>query len=63
MKALAIVALLSHVALADVAFAARSKNQKLSRPAFKCGPAENARAWQSLVDEFFAGHDLVPACP
>ena len=38
-------------------------NQKLSRPAFKCGPAENARAWKSLVDEFFAGHDLVPACP
>lgn len=38
-------------------------HQKLSRPAFKCGPAENARAWQSLVDEFFAGHDLVPACP
>lgn len=35
---------------------------KLSRPAFKCGPPENARAWQALVDEFFAGHDLVPAC-
>lgn len=35
---------------------------KLSRPAFKCGPAENARAWQALVDEFFAGHDLVPSC-
>ena len=34
----------------------------LSRAAFKCGPAENARAWKSLVDEFFAGHDLVPAC-
>ena len=30
--------------------------------AFKCGPAENARAWQALVDEFFAGRDLVPAC-
>ena len=24
---------------------------------------ENARAWQALVDEFFAGHDLVPRCP
>ena len=36
--------------------------KKLSRPAFKCGPAENARAWQALVDEFFAGRDLVPAC-
>ena len=30
------------------------------KPAFKCGPPENARAWQALVDEFFAGRDLVP---
>jgi hypothetical protein len=37
-------------------------NGKLSRPAFKCGPAENARAWRALVDEFFAGRDLTPAC-
>jgi hypothetical protein len=36
--------------------------KKLSRPAFKCGPAENARAWTALVDEFFGGRDLVPAC-
>ena len=35
---------------------------KLDRPAFKCGPPENARAWQALVDEFFAGRDLVPPC-
>jgi len=35
---------------------------KLARAAFKCGPAENARAWKALVDEFFAGRDLVPAC-
>ncbi len=35
----------------------------LARPAFKCGPAENARAWTALVDEFFGGRDLVPACP
>lgn len=35
---------------------------KLARAAFKCGPAENARAWQAFVDEFFAGRDLVPAC-
>jgi hypothetical protein len=35
---------------------------KLSRAAFKCGPPENARAWQSLVSEFFDGRDLVPAC-
>ncbi|HEY5925377.1 MAG TPA: hypothetical protein VIV11_27020 [Kofleriaceae bacterium] len=35
---------------------------KLTKRAFKCGPPENARAWQALVDEFFAGHDLVPPC-
>ncbi len=35
---------------------------KLAKPAFKCGPAENARAWHALVDEFFAGQDLVPSC-
>jgi len=35
---------------------------KLAKPAFKCGPPENARAWQALVDEFFAGRDRVPAC-
>jgi hypothetical protein len=35
---------------------------KLSRKAFKCGPAENARAWKALVEEFFAGQDLVPTC-
>ncbi|MBC7975211.1 MAG: hypothetical protein H7138_09515 [Myxococcales bacterium] len=36
---------------------------KLSRPAFKCGPPENRRAWHALVAEFFAGRDLVPDCP
>lgn len=35
---------------------------KLSRPAFKCGPPENARAWSAFVDEFFGGRDLTPAC-
>jgi len=35
---------------------------KLARTAFKCGPSENARAWKALVNEFFAGRDLVPAC-
>ena len=35
---------------------------RLSRRAFKCGPAENARAWRALVSEFFADRDLVPAC-
>lgn len=34
----------------------------LAKKAFKCGPPENARAWKALVDEFFGGHDLVPAC-
>jgi hypothetical protein len=35
---------------------------KLSHRAFKCGPAENSRAWKALVDEFFGGRDTVPAC-
>jgi len=35
---------------------------KLARLAFKCGPPENARAWKAMVDEFFGGRDLVPAC-
>jgi len=35
---------------------------KLAKPAFKCGPSENARAWQAMVSEFFGGRDLVPAC-
>lgn len=30
--------------------------------AFKCGPAENARAWALLRDEFFGGVDLTPPC-
>lgn len=38
------------------------KAHKLSRPAFKCGPAENGRAWQAVVSEFFNGRDLVPPC-
>jgi len=32
------------------------------RPAFKCGPDENRRAWEALRDEFFGGVDLVPPC-
>ena len=38
------------------------RDGKLAKPAFKCGPAENGRAWQAFVTEFFAGRDLVPAC-
>lgn len=34
---------------------------KLSKVPFKCGPAENGKAWSALVDEFF-GVDLTPAC-
>jgi hypothetical protein len=32
------------------------------RPAFKCGPDENRRAWTAIQTEFFGGVDLVPAC-
>lgn len=35
---------------------------KLAAPPFKCGPAENGRAWRALVDTFFAGVDRTPAC-
>jgi hypothetical protein len=30
---------------------------------FKCGPAENAKAWVAVRDEFFGGADAVPPCP
>lgn len=29
---------------------------------FKCGPPENARAWEAMRDEFFGGVDAVPPC-
>jgi hypothetical protein len=35
---------------------------RLAAPAFKCATPENARAWTALVDEFFGGRDLIPAC-
>jgi len=38
------------------------RGEKPLRPAFKCGPEENARAWKLLADEFFGGVDLVPGC-
>lgn len=41
----------------------RAAMRKLPREkAFKCGPAENARAWDAMRDEFFGGIDVVPAC-
>ena len=38
------------------------RSKKLSKKPFKCGPPQNARSWKALVDEFFAGRDLVPPC-
>ncbi len=35
--------------------------QRYPEGAFKCGPDENARAWQALADEFFGGADLAIA--
>jgi hypothetical protein len=37
--------------------------KKLTKKAFKCGPAENLRAWRRFVDEVMSGVDLVPPCP
>jgi hypothetical protein len=37
-------------------------NKPLGKPPFKCGPPENAKAWDLLKDEFFGGVDLVPPC-
>jgi hypothetical protein len=36
--------------------------RSFAKPAFKCGPPENARSWALLKDEFFGGTDLVPPC-
>ena len=37
------------------------KKEKTVTP-FKCGNADNAKAWGLVVEEFFGGVDLVPAC-
>jgi hypothetical protein len=37
------------------------KKEKPITP-FKCGNADNAKAWSMVVDEFFGSIDLVPAC-
>jgi len=34
-----------------------------ARAPFKCGPPENARSYKAMVDAYFSGTDLVPACP
>lgn len=39
------------------------KEDKKKPKPFKCTKEENAKAWKLLVDEFFLGVDLVPACP
>jgi hypothetical protein len=39
------------------------RGERLGQAAFKCGPAENRRAWEAMVSEFFGGADAVPACP
>ena len=38
------------------------RGDKPVRPAFKCWPDENRRAWEAIETEFFGGVDLVPAC-
>jgi hypothetical protein len=38
------------------------RKEALTEAPFKCGPEENARAWSSMVKEFFGGIDRVPAC-
>ncbi len=38
------------------------RGEVLKKPGFKCGPAENRRAWEALQGEFFGGADRTPAC-
>lgn len=38
------------------------RGERLTRPAFKCGPPENAEAWSRIVEAFFGGVDLTPPC-
>src|SRR5262249_29517302 len=41
---------------------ARERGKALPEPAFKCGPPENARAWELMVTEFLGGADQTPPC-
>jgi hypothetical protein len=38
------------------------RGERLPGRSFKCGPAENRRAWEAIASEFFGGVDLVPPC-
>jgi hypothetical protein len=38
------------------------RGEALKKPGFKCGPAENRRAWEALRGEFFGGADRTPTC-
>ena len=38
------------------------RGETAKKPGFKCGPAENLRAWEALGVEFFGGADRTPAC-
>ncbi len=39
------------------------RGAKLAKKPFKCGPAENARTWERMRDEFFGGVDKTSPCP
>lgn len=45
-----------------VALGAGEAGARATLAPFKCGPAENARAWRLVRDEFFGGADASPAC-
>jgi len=38
------------------------RGEALGGPPFKCGPEENRRAWEALVEEFFGGADTPRGC-
>jgi hypothetical protein len=39
------------------------RGEKFPKAPFKCGPAENAKAWGLIVSEFWGGIDQTSACP
>jgi hypothetical protein len=38
------------------------RGESLGRAPFKCGPDENRRAWEAIVQEFFGGADRTGSC-